>query len=79
MGFEGFVISDWAGIDEIPGDYKSDIVTSVNAGMDMVMVSGEAEPYKKFMALLTEAIEEELLLKITDGAEHMKAFQVIRN
>ena len=61
MGFEGFVISDWAGIDEIPGDYKSDIVTSVNAGMDMVMVSGEAEPYKKFMALLTEAIEEELI------------------
>ena len=61
MGFDGFVISDWAGIDEIPGDYKSDIVTSINAGMDMVMVSGEGEPYKKFMALLTEAIEEELI------------------
>ena len=29
--------------------------------MDMVMVSGEGEPYKKFMALLTEAIEEELI------------------
>tara|TARA_B100001059_G_scaffold51392_1_gene44958 strand:- start:11671 stop:13485 length:1815 start_codon:yes stop_codon:yes gene_type:complete len=61
MGFEGFVISDWQGIDEIPGDYKSDIVNSINAGMDMVMVSGEGEPYKKFMALLTEAIEEELI------------------
>ncbi len=61
MGFKGFVISDWAGIDEIPGDYKSDIVTSINAGMDMVMVSGESEPYKKFMALLTEAIEEKLI------------------
>ena len=24
MGFTGFVISDWQGIDEIPGDYKSD-------------------------------------------------------
>ena len=38
LGFEGFVISDWRGIDEIPGDYKSDIVTSINAGIDMVMV-----------------------------------------
>ena len=31
MGFDGFVISDWQGIDEIPGDYKSDIITSINA------------------------------------------------
>ena len=58
MGFKGFVISDWQGIDEIPGDYKSDIITSVNAGMDMVMVSGQGQPYKKFMRLLKESIEE---------------------
>ena len=38
LGFDGFVISDWRGIDEIPGDYKSDIITSINAGIDMVMV-----------------------------------------
>lgn len=58
MGFKGFVISDWQGIDEIPGDYKSDIITSINAGIDMVMVSGEAQPYKKFMRLLKESIKE---------------------
>jgi beta-glucosidase len=58
MGFNGFVISDWQGIDEIPGDYKSDIITSINAGIDMVMVSGEAQPYKKFMRLLKESIKE---------------------
>ena len=58
MGFQGFVISDWQGIDEIPGDYKSDIITSINAGIDMVMVSGQAQPYKKFMRLLKESIEE---------------------
>ena len=40
MGFDGFVISDWQGIDEIPGDYKSDIINSVNAGLDMIMVPG---------------------------------------
>ena len=58
MGFEGFVISDWQGIDEIPGNYKTDIITSINAGIDMVMVSGQGQPYKKFMRLLKESVEE---------------------
>ncbi|MFI9174720.1 glycoside hydrolase family 3 protein [Streptomyces lincolnensis] len=38
MDFDGFVISDWAGIDQLPGDYASDVRTSVNAGLDMIMV-----------------------------------------
>ncbi|NNN31739.1 glycosyl hydrolase [Streptomyces sp. S3(2020)] len=38
MDFDGFVISDWDGIDQIPGDRASDVRTSVNAGVDMVMV-----------------------------------------
>ena len=62
LGFEGFVISDWRGIDEIPGDYKSDIITSINAGIDMVMVPGDViwggEPYHKFLKLFKESIQE---------------------
>ncbi|MBI5959963.1 MAG: glycoside hydrolase family 3 C-terminal domain-containing protein [Chloroflexi bacterium] len=39
LGFEGFVVSDWAGVDQIaPQDYYASVVTSINAGMDMVMV-----------------------------------------
>jgi beta-glucosidase len=38
MGFEGFLISDYNALDDIPGDFRSDIKTSINAGMDMVMV-----------------------------------------
>ncbi|MFI7383834.1 glycoside hydrolase family 3 protein [Streptomyces sp. NPDC049813] len=38
LGFDGFVISDYAGIDQIPGDYASDVRTSINAGLDMIMV-----------------------------------------
>lgn len=38
LGFKGFVISDWQAIDQIPGDYPSDVRTSVNAGLDMIMV-----------------------------------------
>ncbi len=26
MGFDGFVISDWQAIDQIPGDYASDVL-----------------------------------------------------
>ncbi|WP_243708332.1 glycoside hydrolase family 3 N-terminal domain-containing protein [Actinomadura sp. GC306] len=37
IGFEGFVISDWAAIQQIPGDYAAQVRTSVNAGVDMFM------------------------------------------
>ena len=54
LGFDGIVLSDWAGIDQIPGDYASDIVTSINAGVDMVMVPSD---YATFIDLLTAAVE----------------------
>ncbi|MBO3749552.1 glycoside hydrolase family 3 C-terminal domain-containing protein [Streptosporangiaceae bacterium NEAU-GS5] len=38
LGFSGFVVSDWNGIDQLPGDFASDVRTSINAGIDMVMV-----------------------------------------
>ncbi len=62
LGFEGFVVSDWEGIDQIPGDYKADIITAINAGIDMVMVPGAVpfggESYTRFIELLKEAVEE---------------------
>ena len=61
LGFKGFVVSDWAAIEEIPGDYKSDIITSINAGIDLVMVPGSLygqNHYKTFIKLLKESIEE---------------------
>lgn len=38
LGFDGFIVSDWAAIDQLPGAYSSDVETSINAGIDMVMV-----------------------------------------
>ncbi|MFL2983698.1 MAG: glycoside hydrolase family 3 protein [Candidatus Neomarinimicrobiota bacterium] len=61
LNFQGLVVTDWAGIDEIPGDYKSDIITSINAGIDLVMVPGALygqNHYKTFIKLLKESIEE---------------------
>ncbi|NUP43195.1 MAG: glycosyl hydrolase [Streptomyces sp.] len=54
MGFEGFVISDWQAIDQIPGDYPSDVRTSVNAGVDMIMVP---TAYKNFHAMLVDEVK----------------------
>jgi beta-glucosidase len=54
LGFDGFVVSDWQGIDQIPGNYYSDVVTSVNAGIDMVMVPYD---FTTFIETLTQAVE----------------------
>jgi beta-glucosidase len=37
LGFRGFVISDWEGIHQLPGDWATQVRTAVNAGMDMAM------------------------------------------
>ncbi|MFI8190479.1 glycoside hydrolase family 3 N-terminal domain-containing protein [Streptomyces sp. NPDC085946] len=53
MGFDGFVISDWQAIDQLPGDYASDVRTSVNAGLDMIMVP---YAYRDFRATLADEV-----------------------
>ncbi|MFI9614151.1 glycoside hydrolase family 3 protein [Streptomyces sp. NPDC052023] len=53
LDFEGFVISDWAAIDQLPGDYASDVRTSVNAGLDMIMVP---YAYRDFRTTLLDEV-----------------------
>ena len=55
MGFDGFVISDWDGINQIPGDYTSDIRTSVNAGVDMVMAPYAYKDFRTGLVAEAEA------------------------
>ncbi|NEE57139.1 hypothetical protein G3M55_72845, partial [Streptomyces sp. SID8455] len=40
-------ISDWQAIDQIPGDYPSDVRTSINAGLDMIMVPTAYQEFTK--------------------------------
>ena len=54
LGFQGFVVSDWAGIDQLPGDYASDVETSINAGIDMVMLP---ERYAEFVSTLKALVQ----------------------
>jgi beta-glucosidase len=54
LGFKGFIVSDWAGIDQIDNDYYLSVVTAINAGIDMNMVPYQ---YKRFVETLTRAVE----------------------
>ncbi len=55
LGFKGFLVSDWQAIDQISPDYYTDVVTSINAGLDMIMVPTE---YVKFITTLKQAIQK---------------------
>jgi beta-glucosidase len=53
LGFQGFLVSDWQAVDQISTDYYQAVVTSVNAGLDMIMVPYD---YGRFIATLTAAV-----------------------
>ncbi|QFG20842.1 glycoside hydrolase family 3 protein [Actinomadura sp. WMMB 499] len=58
LGFTGFVVSDYNGIDQIdgaPGFTRDEVAKAVNAGIDMVMVP---EEWKKFIRYLRAEVGE---------------------
>jgi beta-glucosidase len=55
LGFEGFLISDYNAIDQLGPDYKHCIEISINAGIDMVMLT---DHYRQFCRQLRELVEE---------------------
>ena len=54
LGFEGFVVSDWEGINQIGPNFYDSVVTAINAGIDMNMVPYN---YKLFIDAMTMAVE----------------------
>ncbi|GIF12863.1 glycoside hydrolase family 3 N-terminal domain-containing protein [Actinoplanes teichomyceticus] len=56
LGFTGFTVSDWAGVDQLdgqPGFTQAEVVTAVNAGLDMLMVP---ENWQTFLGYLRAAV-----------------------
>jgi len=47
LGFDGFVVSDWNGIEQIPGCTKAHCPQAINAGIDLIMVPDD---WKEFIA-----------------------------
>lgn len=54
LGFDGFVVSDWNGIEQVPGCTKSHCPQAINAGVDMVMVP---EDWRAFIQNTTQDVE----------------------
>jgi beta-glucosidase len=55
LGFEGFVISDWDGINQLGGTYAENVETAINAGIDMAMTPFD---YINFHNTLIDLVEE---------------------
>jgi beta-glucosidase len=55
LGFQGFVVSDWGGMDQITDDYYTSIVTGINAGVDMNMVPYD---YVRFINTMKQAVSK---------------------
>lgn len=56
LGFDGFVVSDWGGINDLdgePGFSTADVATAVTAGIDMIMVP---EHYEEMLAALMQVV-----------------------
>ncbi|NBS41450.1 glycoside hydrolase family 3 protein [bacterium] len=53
LGFDGFVVSDWYGVYEIPGGEYHAVVEAVNAGVDMVMLPYD---YVSFVGYVERAL-----------------------
>lgn len=66
LGFTGFVVSDWGGIDQVDEDYYGAVVKSINAGIDMNMVPYD---YIRFINTMKEAVEKgDISLERVDDA-----------
>jgi len=59
MGFDGFVISDWAALTQLSGgSYKAQIANAINAGVDMVMATNGRGSWVSFIKYLQELVNE---------------------
>ncbi|MGM0567439.1 MAG: glycoside hydrolase family 3 protein, partial [Bacteroidota bacterium] len=55
LQFEGFLLSDWLGIDQLNGDFKAAVTTAVNAGIDMAM---QPDNYIQFVDVLKQSVND---------------------
>ena len=55
LRFDGLLVSDWDGIDALPGDRAADVEQAINAGIDMVMAPNSAP---EFIAALTRNVAD---------------------
>ena len=82
LGFDGFVISDWGGCDQInPKDYTAAIAQCINAGVDMVMTPYDGVAFQSALAAgvdggtITQARIDEAVRRILTVKFEMGLFE----
>jgi beta-glucosidase len=55
LGFKGFIVSDWNAINQLEGDYRSDVKQSISAGIDMAMAP---DTYASFFSTLKQLVND---------------------
>jgi beta-glucosidase len=55
LGFQGFVVSDWNALRNLPGSYRDQVRASINAGIDMVMAP-DADDWQPFISNLIDLV-----------------------
>ncbi|KAF8094150.1 hypothetical protein N665_0369s0033 [Sinapis alba] len=74
LGFKGFIVSDWEGLDRLSepwgSNYRNCVKTAVNAGIDMVMVPFK---YEQFIQDMTDLVEsgEVTMARVNDAVERI--------
>ncbi|MBU1008996.1 MAG: glycoside hydrolase family 3 C-terminal domain-containing protein [Bacteroidetes bacterium] len=70
LGFRGFVVSDWKGVDQLDSDYRTAVKKAINAGVDMVMVP---DRYIYFISILKDLVEsnEVSMSRIDDAVKRI--------
>ena len=80
LGFDGFVISDWRAIRQLPGDYADQVEAAVMAGVDMFMEPKQAPNnptgwQEDFIPTLTQLVEDDVvpMSRIDDAVSRILA------
>lgn len=56
LGFTGFIVSDWNGINQVNGDYSVAVKTAIDAGIDMAM---SPDAYSNFFSTLKQLVNND--------------------
>ena len=65
LGFAGFLVSDYAALEQLPGNYAVQVESAVNAGVDMVM---GPKHFQNFIQTLTSLVPGRVPLERIDDA-----------
>ncbi len=69
LGFSGFLVSDYAALEQLPGNYAEQVETAINAGIDMVM---GPRRFQNFISTLTSLVPGRVPLdRINDAVKRI--------